>query len=193
MIKNPLGHIRDRFEENFASVWKLLSDTDHFLSRTPLFDQYENRIRLWRYQLQIYRNDTDRIGEIKKEIVVLRKELRQGGYNLRLGQYTVEFQGFRSDDAPRFGFRRAVLIEINRKVYLLCGSENHNELKYYLGGRLTSSGISYNRDFHSIWFTWDNRLLIISGADSETKEDFEDLRKDVERNEFIYIDAFRGK
>lgn len=190
-MNRPLGELRSRFEESFASTWKLLSDTNHFLSRTSIFGLYESQLRDWRHNLQTYRQDTERLQEIRKQIVLLRKELRQQGYNLMLGKFQIRLEGFRSDDSLALGYQRVVLICVENNIYLLTGQDNHNVLKEYLGERLNQIRVRQNRDLHSLWYRWDNRLLLISGADSETKEDYEEFRKDAEENPFLYIESFR--
>lgn len=190
-MNHPLAEWRSRLEEGFASTWKLLSDTNHFLSRTKIFNLYESQLRDWRHDLQTYRQDTVRVQEIRKEIVLLRKELRQQGYNLMLGKFQIRTEGFRSDDSLGLGYQRVVLICVDNQIYILTGQDNHNVLKEYLAERLNKLQVRQNRDFHSLWYRWDNRLLLIAGADSETKEDYEDFRKDVEDNPFLYIETFR--
>lgn len=184
--------IRGRLEEYFASVWKLLSDTNQYLSRTSLLPQYESRIRHWRRELQQHANDHETLSEIRREIVTLRKELRQRGYNLRLGQYEVSVAGFRSDEAMGLGFSRAVLLDSPSDIYILTGQANHIELKLRLEQDLKWVRHSPEAVVHSLWYRWDNRLLRISGADSETREDFLLLQDRADREPMRYISAFRN-
>lgn len=191
MKSSPLENLRGRLEEHLASVWKLLSDTNHFLSRTPLFGQYEDRIRVWRHELEVKKNDSARVSEIRKDIVALRKELRERGYNLRLGNYDLEVKGFRSDDAMGLGFARAVLCDLPSGVYISTGQGNHIELSSQLQMELQRLRVGSTGSSHSLWYRWDNRLLRISGADSETREDFERFMKAAEAEPMRYIAAFR--
>jgi hypothetical protein len=185
-----MGELKSRLKENFASTWKLLSDTNHFLSRTPIFVQYESLFRKWRLQLQTHKNNSEVLQDVRKEIVSLRKNLRLQGYNLMLGQYQIKVEGFRSDNAMALGFQRAVLTCIDRQVFLMSGQDNHNELKSRLGQRLIEKRLRQKEDLHSLWYLWDNRLLLLSGADSEPPEHFEHFRGEVEADPYFYIAAF---
>jgi hypothetical protein len=190
-IKDALDQFRDDLQERFTSVWKLLYDTDRFLSRTPLFSQYEPRLRDWRHELQLRKNDSEQIARIRSEIVAMRRELRSRGYNLRLGAYELSIGGFRSDDALGQGFARAVLAVLPDGFYAISGQGNHIDLQAYLDQdlrRMKSEGV---RSIHSLWYRWDNRLLRISGADSETREDFNRLISLAEKEALRIIAAFQ--
>jgi hypothetical protein len=190
-IRDSIDSLKGSIQERFASVWKLLYDTDRFLSRTPLFAQYEMRLREWRRELQLRKNDSMRLTEIRGEIVTLRRELRSRGYNLRLGEFDLEISGFRSDDALGIGFARAVLAVAQKGMVALAGQGNHLELQEMLYSRLRGAGLGNLSGMHSLWYRWDNRLLRISGADSETKDDFGKLRTLAESESMRIIAAFR--
>ncbi len=187
-----MDNLRESLQERFSSVWKLLFDTDRFLSRTDLFDSLEANLRSWRRQLQEKQNDADELGRIRGEIVALRRDLRKRGYNLRLGSYDLEIAGFRSDDALGLGFARAVLTLTSGGMRALAGQANHNELQEYILNDIHRRGLSLKGHIHSLWYRWDNRLLRVSGADSEGKEEFEELRRLAEDREMEIIAAFRA-
>ena len=70
--------------EKFADVWVLLSDTDRFVSRARLMKRYEGQLRRWRSELSESRGDTERIREIREEIIAFRRARRAEGWELRL-------------------------------------------------------------------------------------------------------------
>lgn len=191
MKTNPIDSIRGKLEEYFASIWKLLSDTNHFLSRANMLPQYESRIRQWRREMELRKTDSIRLGEIRREIVAFRKELREQGYNLRLGNYEIEVSGFRSDDALALGFVRAVLCDTPKGIFALAGQANHIELEAQLSSQLRRISLPSTGLMHFIWYRWDNRLLRISGADSELPDHFLQLQQRVSNQPMRYIAAFK--
>ncbi len=168
--------------EYFASVWTLMSDTTIFLSNnTKIFHQYEAQLRELRHRLEQSKKDTEVLHEVRGELVAIRKSLRMQGYNLRLGSLDLKLQGFRNDDALAEGFTRCVLYLMeDDDVLYITGTANHIELDSALESRLSASGYKPISQKHYLWFKWENRILILSGAASETKEDFEDFREYVE-------------
>ncbi len=174
-------------QESFVSVWTLMSDTTIFLSNhTKIFNQYEPMLRRLRHELERNRNDVDAHREVREQLVALRKVLRQQGYNLRLGSIDLKLEGFRNDDAMAEGFQRCVIsIMDDGSVYYVTGTANHIDLDTQLDAQLHARRILDSRSQigrHYLWFRWINRVLILSGAATETKEDFEELRDYVEEN-----------
>ena len=186
-----VSELRSRLQEGFASTWNLLSDTNYFLSRTVLFPQYEATLREWRHQLESYHHDTALIAEIRKEIVALRKELRQQGYDLMLGHYRIKTSDSYSENALTMGYKRCVLICVDERVYTMSGQANHKELIDMLSQNLNARGIRQNETFHSLWYRWDNRLLLVTSSYSESKDDYEELKREMDESPFPYIKAFR--
>lgn len=167
--------------EYFASVWTLMSDTTIFLSNnTKIFHQYEMQLRELRHMLERNRKDSEVLHHVRSELVAIRKSLRMQGYNLRLGSLDLRLQGFRNDDALAEGFTRCVLFLLeDEDVLYITGTANHIELDSALESRLSSVGYRPISQKHYLWFKWENRVLILSGAASETKDDFEALREYV--------------
>ena len=168
--------------EHFASVWTLMSDTTIFLSNnTKIFHQYEAQLRELRHTLERNRKDSEVIHQVRGELVAIRKSLRMQGYNLRLGSLDLKLQGFRNDDALAEGYIRCVLFLMeDDDVIYITGTANHLDLDSALESRLSAVGYRPISQKHYLWFKWENRVLILSGAASETKEDFEDFREYVE-------------
>jgi len=174
-----MGPIFNRFAESISSTWRLLSDTTNFLSRMKLLDQYETELRAWRERLSRNRNSQQVAREVRRDIVELRKHLRASGYDLRLGSKDIALEGWRHDDAMAEGFRRIVLGIADTDVYYVAGDSNHNDLAE-AQCRARRGCRPYN--LHCLWYRWRANVLVISGAASETSEQFEEFRKYFERN-----------
>lgn len=193
-MSDPLEKIKNHLHENFSSTWKLLNDTNYFLSRTHLFKTYEKKLRNWRSELKKSQQFPEEVKIIRKEIISLRKHLRETGYDLLIGSMDLEIQGFRSDDSLRFNFSRAVMkITEDEKIYILTGQANHIELSELLEQQLSRRQIVSIGITHSLWYRWENRRLVLSGSDSESKEHFEKLKEQQSKLQFSILKAFKGK
>ena len=166
----------NRLAESASSTWRLLSDTTNFLSRVKLLDSYETELRTWRAQLSRRRTDPQIMKGVREEIVALRRLLREQGHDLRLGSKDIALEGFRHDDAMGEGFRRMVLGLADDDVYYLAGEANHIELAEMLDSQCRQKRSCKPYRLHCLWYRWRNDVLVISGADSETAEMFEDLK-----------------
>lgn len=121
--------------ESTSSAWRLLSDTTNFLSRVKLLDSYETELRTWREQLSRTGRDPQVYRGVRKDIVALRRLLREQGYDLRLGSKDIALEGFRHDDAMGEGFQRIVIGLADNDVYYVAGSANHVELDQALSSQ----------------------------------------------------------
>jgi hypothetical protein len=175
--------------EYFASVWILMSDTTIFLSNnTKIFYQYESQLRELRHRLERNRKDTEVMQQVRQELVIIIKSLRMQGYNLRLGSLDLRLEGFRNDDALSDGFTRCVLFLMeDGDVIYITGTANHIELDEDLDRRLATTGYRPVIGKHFLWFKWQNRVLILSGGASETKDDFEEFREYVAVNKSLLL------
>jgi hypothetical protein len=162
--------------ERFASTWRLLSDTTTFLSRTSMFDYYESQLREMRARLQGSRDDDRAAAEIRKEIVELRSSLRLQGYDLSLGSLELSVKGFRGDASIAEGFRRVVVFIGQKGIRALAGESNHIELHDQLESMLPAKASIVILSKHYLWYRWNNGMLSLSGAATETAEDFERLQ-----------------
>jgi hypothetical protein len=162
--------------EHFASTWVLLSDTTNFLSRTSVFSHYESQLRDLRFRLSNSKDDDAELHELRKELTVLRAALRVQGYDLSLGALDLSIKGFRNDAARSEGFKRIVIFIAAKDLWYITGEENHIALHDYLEAECERRHILGVRQKHYLWFRWNNGLLMISGADSETADDFEALK-----------------
>jgi hypothetical protein len=113
--------------------------------------------------------------EVRKELTLLRKALREQGYDLSLGKLELAFQGFRNDASTRQGFRRLVVFIGNKKLWVAQGEDNHVELHRRLEKALERSDEQVLQK-HYLWYSWNHGQLILSGSDTETAEDFEALK-----------------
>jgi hypothetical protein len=169
--------------ERLASTWVLLSDTTNFLSRTSVFLQYESQLRDLRLKLSSSKDDDREIQEIRKELIELRAALRLQGYDLSLGALDLSIKGFRNDSAVAEGFKRIVIFIGAKELWFISGEDNHQALHDFLESECERRRISNIAQKHYLWFRWNHGLLMISGADSETAEDFEEFRAWGERPE----------
>ena len=169
------AHIAAELQERFASTWLLLSDTTNFLSRTSVFAQYEATLMEFRGRLSSSSKNSDTERSVRRELTELRKALRVQGYDLSLGKLELSLRGFRNDASIVEGFRRIVLFIGARDVWYLVGEDNHVELNRRLEGFLEGRAREI-LEKHYLWFRWNHEQLIISGSDTEAKEDFEALK-----------------
>ena len=175
----------DRFRggDRGADVWILLSDTDRFLSRARLMPRYEDKVRQWRQVLQEHRGDPEVVRRIRQDIVDFRREMRQQGWELRLGSLDVAVRGFRSDDSMAQGFRRLVLlIGADGTLHATTGSANHLILEEELQARLRQAGLTGAAEPHYLWYRRAEGVLELAGADSEPRDSLERFRVWAEDN-----------
>ena len=162
--------------ESFSSAWRLLSDTTNFLSRVKLLDEYEAELKEWRARLSKSVKDPVGTREVRDAVVALRRGLRLRGFDLRLGSRDAALEGFRHDDAVAEGFRRIVVGIADDDVIGLAGDDNHNTLADALQDRLRAKRAARPYRMHFLWYRWRNQVLVLSGAASETAEQFEELK-----------------
>ena len=177
--------------ERLASTWVLLSDTTNFLSRSSAFIQYESQLRELRQRLSSSKDNDKELREIRKELTELRAALRVQGYDLSLGALDLSIKGFRNDAAVAEGFKRIVIFIGIKELWYIAGEDNHQALHEFLESECERRHISNIRQKHYLWYRWNHGLLMISGADSETAEDFEILKSWGEQSENRY--ALLGK
>ncbi len=177
----------DRFAESISSTWRLLSDTTNFLSRKGMLDQYEKELKGWRDRLAHSRASTQVAREVREDIVALRRLLRSQGYDLRLGSKDVIIEGWRHDDAMADGFRRLVLGLAEDDAYFVAGDANHIDLAEMLESYCRSRRRCKPYALHCLWYRWRSGVLVLSGAASETVEQFEDFRRWFEPNKELLL------
>ena len=189
MIPKKVTNVLNNLNEYFSSAWTLLSDTTIFLSNnTKIFYQYELHLRDLRHRLESNRANEEVIREVRSEVAAIRKALRLQGYNLKLGSLDLRLEGFRNDDAISRGFKRCVLILLeDGDVLYITGTSSHIELDSAMEARMVTSGYRAVSEKHYLWFKWVNRVLVLSGAASETADDFEKLKDYVSENKEILL------
>ena len=177
--------IKNLLADHFSDTWKLLSETSQFLSRTPIFSSYEDELRAWRHDLQTAANSSEKQKRIRQEIVELRISLRQQGFDLSLAKQNLVLDGFRNDASLGEGFRRVVIFFASNGLYWLSGDENHIALAEHLEKQMSAHyrkhGISVLSK-HYLWYYRRGNTLILSGSDTETKQDFERLKAMADAN-----------
>jgi hypothetical protein len=179
--------------EKFASTWVLLSDTTNFLSRTSIFEQYEDTLRSMRQRLSSSKGNDNEIKAVRAELTEMRAALRLQGYDLSLGSLDLSVKGFRNDAAIAEGFRRMVLFIAAKDIWYITGEDNHGSLHDFLEAECDKRRITGILQKHYLWFRWNNGLLMISGADSEAAEDFTALQAwaEVPENRFLLLGRLR--
>jgi hypothetical protein len=196
--RNSIGaKIKDLLAEKMTDVWKLLSETDYFLSRTDEYHHYESQMRELRARLGACGKKDSGLKAIHTELVELRKELRLSGYDLSLGKYRLVFDGFRHDDSLGKGFRRMVLFICDGFFLWLTGEANHIELAEALEQQITRHSAATGKRItikgkHYLWYLRTKDELILSGADTETKEDYAVLKAQGEVSSLLFLSRLKG-
>ena len=165
-----------------------MSSTTSYLSRTNIFGRYEQQLRRLLSELQQNAANPDEIEIIRKEIITLRKSLRSQGHDLSLGTLFISFQGFRNDSSMGSGFKRLVIHITEQRIFYICGQENHIELAEFLEkkiGPMVRGTKCILRSY--LWYAWKGNTLILSGSDTETKENFERLKAFGEVNTLFML------
>jgi hypothetical protein len=170
----------------------LLSETTNFLSRTHLLSQYEGQLREWRAILQSSHNNNEKALAVKRELIELRRNLRLQGYDLSLGSQMLVFDGFRNDACLREGFRRIVLFIGDNGVYWMVGEDNHVTLSNFLEERMDQIRVRQIRERHYLWYLRRKNELVLSGSDTETKEDFARLKRIGEANPMLFLSSLKS-
>jgi len=186
---------KDLLTDRFSDTWKLLSQTSSFLSRTPIFSDYEDELRSWRRDLQGAGKDGEVSQRIRKEIIELRTSLRRQGYDLSLARQSLVLDGFRNDASLGEGFRRVVIFFGNEDTYWLSGEDNHVTLDELLDrqlkARFARSGDNI-RSKHYLWYRRKGDVLVLSGSDTETREEFEKLKAMAELNSLVILSKLKN-
>ena len=137
------------------------------------------------------------VKEVHVELVELRKELRLSGYDLSLGKYRLVFDGFRHDDSLGQGFRRLVLFICDGFFLWLNGEANHIELADILEQQITRHSAATRERIiikgkHYLWYRRTKTDLILSGADTETKEDYAELKAQGEVSSLLFLNRLKN-
>jgi hypothetical protein len=185
----------NRLSDRFGDIWKLLSETTVFLSRTGEMEYYEDQLRRWREELHRGGRDPAVVARLRGEITELRKQLRLQGYDLSLGRQHLVIDRFRNDSCLAEGFRRVVLFFSADVIYYITGTDNHIVLDELLqdhiekiiraGKRITI------REKHYLWYRRQGTDLILSGADTETGENFERFKALGESNSLFILSGLK--
>jgi hypothetical protein len=195
MKTKKTGLFTELLTDRFSDTWRLLSETSQFLSRTPVFDHYEDQLRIWRRDLQNAGKNTELARQIREEVTELRKSLRQQGYDLSLAKQNLVIEGFRNDVALAEGFRRVVLFFGEDDIYWLAGEDNHITLAELLERQLDARFREEHRGIrskHYLWYRRKGNDLVLSGSDTEMKEDFERLKAMSVANNLVILAKLKG-
>lgn len=183
--------IANFISDRFASEWKLLSETEAFVSHTPDFPAYERQFMEWRKRLQKQRAGDTELVTVRSEIVTLRKALRLKGYDLSLGLQRIIVDGFRNDDSVLEGFHRAVVCFCDTGVYYATGSANHIAIAEELTDTLSRKQALIHPEMHFLWYRRTQKGLILSGSATETQEDLKRLEARINANPLKILSALK--
>jgi hypothetical protein len=191
------GTLAGLLSDRFSDVWKLLSETTVFLSRTREFDHYEEQLRAWRSELQSSGRNTEAAQRVRSELTELRKQLRLQGYDLGLGRQNLIIDGFRNDACLGEGFRRVVIVIAEDDIFFIAGDDNHLVLAEHLERRIDAETAARKihiriLDRHYLWYRRDGHNLILSGADTETAEDFERFSAMCRANSLLFLRGLKN-
>ncbi|MDR2258462.1 MAG: hypothetical protein LBE14_04865 [Treponema sp.] len=179
--------------DRFSDAWKLLSETTVFLGRTGEFHLYEQQLRFWRSELQSAPRNSEVAQRVRSEVAELRKHLRLQGYDLTLGKQNLLFDGFRNDTSFGEGFSRIVLFITADDLLWLMGEDNHITLAGLLERRIENAhGRAQIMGKHYLWYRRRGNDLILSGSDTETKEDYERLKAMGEANSLFFLSKLKS-
>jgi hypothetical protein len=175
-------------------VWRLLNETALLVNRTAVKDRFENRLAVLRSQLQRAPANSALIRELDTALTNLRKQLRLAGYDLSMGKYSLIFDGFRNDDTLGSGFNRFVLfIEKSGVFYWKTGDENHIMLASMLERILEKNPAGLHiTDMHYLWYMRTKTTVTISGAATETGEDYQRLKALGEADSLLFLSRLKG-
>jgi ribosomal protein L10 len=192
------ARLKNLLSDKTTDTWKLLSETDYFLSRTGDYPHYEHQMRGLRSKLSgAGKAGKEKvIKEVHTELTALRKELRLAGHDLSLGKYRLVFDGFRHDDSLREGFRRLVLFLCEGFFLTLTGDSNHIDLAEILEQQITRHSAATGKRIiingkHYLWYLRTKDELVLSGADTETKEDYAQLKAQGEVSSLLFLSRLK--
>jgi hypothetical protein len=189
--------LADILSDRFSDVWKLLSETTLFLSRIGELSSHENQLRAWRLELQNSGKNQAVSQRIRSELTALRRALRLQGHDLSLVKQNLVFDGFRNDASLGQGFVRVVMFISDDDIYWLSGEENHislasrleRQIEDFINAKRTPIHITAR---HFLWYRRHGNDLILSGSDTEIKEDYAHLKAAGEANTLWFLSRLKN-
>jgi hypothetical protein len=190
-IKDNLS--RASLSRQITDVLNLLNETALQVSRTKIRARFEKQLLVLRSQLQKAPSSPAVIKEVYTGLTGIRQQIRLAGYDLSMGKYKLVFDGFRNDDSLGGGFKRAVLFIGEKNFFWRTGDDNHIMLASALENSLIQSR---NREqifqIHYLWFMRTKTTYILSGAATETAEDYEMLKAYGEADDLLFLSKLKG-
>jgi hypothetical protein len=190
-IKDNLS--RASLSRQITDVWNLLNETALQANRTKVRARFEKQLPALRSQLQKAPSSPAVIKEVYASLTGIRQQMRLAGYDLSMGKYKLIFDGFRNDDSLGSGFRRAVLFIGEKNFYWRTGDDNHIMLAAALEDTLSrSSRCEQILQIHYLWFMRTKTTYILSGAATETAEDYETLKAYGQEDDLLFLSKLKG-
>jgi hypothetical protein len=181
------------FSKKMTEVWQLVNETALLLNRTAIKDRYEQQLGVLRSKLQQAPANPIILEEVSAGIRELRKQMRLAGYDLSMGKYSLLFDGFRHDDSIAEGFKRMVLFIGKDEFFCKTGNENHLMLAEFLNRQLVAGPKKPAiLEMHYLWYKRTKTTIVLSGAATETAEDYELLKKAGEADSLLFLSRLKG-
>ncbi len=165
----------ESLEGYLSETRALLLQTEQYVIRnTKIYDQYDEAFLQLREILEAGEDQREEIEKVRVYISKIRKSLRLKGYNFKIRPMDLKVDGFRNEESAAQGFKRCVVVLTEEgDVLFMAGTENHKQMQKALEGKVAASGRDAVREVHHLWFNWVDRVLILSGAASESPENFD--------------------
>jgi hypothetical protein len=184
---------RNSLSKKMTRVWQIINETALLLSRTAINDRYAGHLEVLRSKLRQEPANPVILEEVSAGLMELRKRLRLAGYDLSMGKYTLIFDGFRQDDSIAEGFKRMVLFIGTGEFFCKTGDENHLILARFLNRQLDAGTKKpVILAMHYLWYRRTKTALVLSGAATETAEDYAVLKSEGEADSLLFLSRLKG-
>jgi hypothetical protein len=181
------------FSKKMTGVWQLVNETALLLNRTAIKDRCERQLGVLRSKLQQAPANPIILEEVSAGLTELRRQIRLAGYDLSMGKYALIFDGFRHDDSIAQGFKRMALFIGRDEFFCKTGDENHLALAGFLNRQLNGSPKRPAiLEMHYLWYKKTKTTLSLSGAATETAEDYESLKRAGEADSLLFLSRLKG-
>jgi hypothetical protein len=179
--------------KKMTGVLLLADETALLLNRTAIKDRCEGQLGVLRSKLLQAPANPVILEEVSAGLTELRRQMRLAGYDLSMGKYTLVFDGFRHDDSIAGGFKRMVLFTGRDEFFCKTGDENHLTLAGFLDRQINARpGKQVVLEMHYLWYKRTKTAVVLSGAATETAEDYELLKKAGEADSLLFLSRLKG-
>jgi hypothetical protein len=178
--------------KKMTGVLQLVNETSLLLNRTAIKERFEGHLGVFRSKLLQAPANPIILEEVSAGLTELRRQMRLAGYDLSMGKYALVFDGFRQDDSIVEGFKRLVLFIGKDEFFCKTGDENHLRLAGFLDRQINARpGKQTVLEMHYLWYKRTKTAIILSGAATETAEDYELLKKAGEADSLLFLSRLK--